>query len=110
MCNRLEVIRQTEKGYLMHCRGCGRFQLGFGTTAISMGKKHLRALWKELEFQLLHWKNRLPKGEKSFFFATDSQNVKLVLCYMEMEWLYDLISESFLILDAQALIKSESSE
>ncbi|MEL6590790.1 MAG: DUF6686 family protein [Bacteroidota bacterium] len=108
MCNKLDVLRRTEKGYIMHCKGCGRLQLGFGTTVMSMAKVHLVALGKEIEFQLLHWKNRIPRGEKSFFFATDSQNVKLVLCYAEMEWLSDLISESLLILDAQSLVQTDT--
>ncbi|MEM7657923.1 MAG: DUF6686 family protein [Bacteroidota bacterium] len=110
MCNQLEVLRKNEKGYLMRCKGCKRFQLGFGTTALALDHQHLMGLWKEIEGQLREWKDRIPHGQKSFYFDTDSSQVKLVLCYAEMSWLYELISQAMLILEVKELVDTTSAD
>ncbi len=100
----MELLHKSGDGYLFVCRCRRAFKLAFGTFAISIGKHQLCSLQKEVEFQLIHWKDRVHPGEKAFFFSTDSPQVNLLMNYQDMQALHELISRGMLVMKAQDLV------
>ena len=106
----MELLHKSGDGYLFACKCRSCFKVAFGTFAIAVRREHLDSIMKEVEFQLIHWKDRVNPAEKSFFFPTDSPNVNLLMNYHDMEAFASLVSKGMLVMKAQELLTVEDDE
>lgn len=109
MCQSLKVIVQQNEGYLLHCRDCQHFHLGFGNLGLTLTEGELRGFTQELEKKIHAWEGRVHPSEKSFTFQTDSAKVKMLLCHREMVQWQQLLAKGLLILQAERIMQSGSS-
>ncbi len=83
------------------------FRIAYGMIVLAATQTYLTYLLTEMEFQLIHWKDRVHPGEKAFFFQTDSSNINLILTYQDMERFHNMVSKGLLVRRAQELLLGE---
>ncbi|MEL6132645.1 MAG: hypothetical protein AAFR59_04690 [Bacteroidota bacterium] len=95
---------------MMQCTCCKRVYLGFGVISLKMYIEEVHAFTNELERQLNQWRDHIDPLEKSFFFATSSSDVKIVLCYEEMDVWYRMLANGLLLLEVEEVMVNEEWE
>ena len=103
----LRILHKSSLGYIMHCPYCKGFYLGYGVIGLKMTKEEVLSFTNELERRLNQWKERIDPLEKSFFFSTPTEEVKIILCYKEMDQWYQMLANGLLLLEVEQVMEDD---
>jgi hypothetical protein len=93
MCKH-EVLSQNKNGYIIRCKQCSNFQIGFGTSAITFSPEQFEIFKEEVILQMR--KNKLIEdiNQKTIILPTFSKSVSFVLNFRELAKLMELMEEA----------------
>ena len=92
MC-KSKILKTSDDGYVMHCKGCGQIQVAFGTTIISMTQSKFYEYIKAID-DLYSIHNLYPfKDEKLIKIPTPARGVIMVYSVNELKDLLHMLVE-----------------
>lgn len=105
-----ETLHYNEHGYVSWCSNCRYMSLAFGNMMVAFGVRQAEAFVKVLSVDADQYAGKICVKEKAFVYNSDSQHVKFVLNYMEVEHLLELLNKALLMHEVKQLINGEDPE
>ncbi|MEO0470819.1 MAG: DUF6686 family protein [Bacteroidota bacterium] len=107
MCQQVDVLHRTPQGYVSRCPKCETIFIAYQTTALSLHQTDFEAFQNELGKELERKKEKCAAypNHKNIMFSTPSDQVKILLCYREMSQLYEMLSEAWLMIEVNQIIR-----
>ena len=96
MCD-FQKLAFSEHGYVVRCTECSYFQIGFGTTMLTINNEDFNALYNTIMLQLnnLSVKEDLFTEEtKGICIATPSACCSFILTKKELKCFYDILDKA----------------
>jgi len=109
MCKSV-TLHHSEHGYVAWCGRCRHMSLAFGNMMVAFGVAQAEAFVKVLSADATQYAGRVCVKEKAFVYNSDSQHVKFVLNYTEVEQLLELLNKALLMHEIRALLGEETGE
>lgn len=81
-----------EEGYVVRCRECSYYQVGFGTTVININKSEMEALRSLITHQLQHPNTALGDEAKTTWLPTPYEGYSMILSFKELRMLEAMLS------------------
>jgi hypothetical protein len=103
MCN-FNHLHFSDAGYVVQCRDCGRFQIGFGTTAISYNPIEFEALRYQLKACFEHHLHQQCYETKCISFQQLSSTATLIYSLKDLEQLIDLVEMAVLQMEISQIL------
>lgn len=97
----LEVLHSSAHGFLVYCKDCGYFQLGFGTFRLTQSRDEIDGFARVINRYAFCHRRRITQKRRDIYIDTPYPGVGLLLAPAEVEKLNDILQKSLLILDSR---------
>lgn len=81
-----------EEGYVVRCRECSYYQIGFGTTVININKSEMEAFRGMITHQLENPNTALNDEAKAAWLPTPYDGFSMILSFKELRMLNAMLS------------------
>lgn len=99
------VLAQSKQGYILKCSDCDSYQIGFGTTILSLTDDEFKA-YNNIVFNEINCQDYShTPTQKLILTPTFSPSIKMVLSYNEFKNLKQLLSEANLIAQVTSALR-----
>lgn len=106
MCQH-EVLSQNKNGYVIRCKQCSNYQIGFGTSVITYSPEQFEILQEEIFLQKKQNEFIKDKYQKSIIIPSFSRSVQFVVNYKELSRLIDLLEEASCMLKFKEMLNPD---
>ena len=106
MCRPL-TLHHTDHGYVSWCNHCEHISVAFGNVLMTILPSQAGCFITLLSHDIQHYRNKISENEKAFIYNSDSNSVRLILNFKEIENLYALLYPSLLLYEAQQILYGE---
>jgi hypothetical protein len=103
MCKH-KILAYSQNGYIVLCNKCNQYRIAFGTTLICLSKKQYELFKMNVKEQLESYRQDGFPEHKNIRLPTFSQNVQIVVNYLELEKIAELICDANATLEIEELI------
>jgi hypothetical protein len=107
MCqnSKLEIVSQSDFGYIGQCTGCKKFNLVFGNVFLLLVDQELEALGRMLEDQFGIYYHGNPIGHgKHISLSTPLQNMYMAFSFEEFNTFKTMVAETNLVIQARSIL------
>lgn len=102
--NSHKLLSHTENGYITRCNNCNNYRIAFGTTMLCVSVDEFNELKSEIQDQFDYFPHDGFHDQKIIQVMLPSQNVCMILNYMELEKLSDMLTEVHLIQEVETIL------
>jgi hypothetical protein len=103
MCSSV-TLHHNEHGYVTWCKSCDYISIAFGNVIMTVLPGQVMRLMKILSHDIRRYKNKISEKEKAFIYHSDSDSMRLILNYAEINQLSKLLGQSMLMYEANLII------
>jgi hypothetical protein len=94
------VLHSSRYGFLVHCPGCDRFQLAYGTFRLSQDKEELRSFARLINRYVYCYLRRVERTKRDIFIDSPFPGFGLIFSVEDLERLNNILQRGLLVLDA----------
>lgn len=94
MCT-IKILCHSEKGYIVQCRKCARFQIAFGTVEFTLTQEQLNDFSETINDYYNVYNHWAFLEEKLVRIPTALPSLVLALCVNELEMIHTMISQAY---------------
>lgn len=103
MCAERDVLHHCDKGFVVYCRNCRRFQFAFGNFLCVLREDEFMKFCSWIDHEFVHAVSCDEPDQKSICLPTPVNEWHLVFSQNEIAELNDLLIQSRLVFEAKIL-------
>lgn len=104
MCNYKTWYQDEEKGYVIQCLQCNKFQLGFGMLCINFSTSDFQRFSDQVGHALQTTPAQVSRNSKSIMLRTDHSSINMILSPRELEDLHHILESADNEIRAESLL------
>ena len=106
-CNYLTLFYSKE-GYVVKCIHCDKIQMAFGNVILNLSQKEFQEIRLETIDKIREHRNPAFPEQKNITYYTDSDNIRLVFSYKDLELFYEILQQANLMLEVNNILLNQN--
>lgn len=94
------VLHNSRYGFLVHCGGCNRFQLGYGTFRLTQDHEELHSFARLINRYVHRYLSRTERTRRDIFIESPFPGFGLLFSAEDLERLDGILQRGLLVLEA----------